>query len=181
MLWLFLTLILYAVPKWHSFVTENSIYLLLFRTIMCLPYYGIGILIARNEIRVVKIETLWLLLLLGIGSILIVCYAISNHDTTFYNLGVLMVSVGLFIMALRDRRVMPERIQQIASLGLGIYLWHPFVLVFLRFVEGKFYREYISGTTTLLVMVVEFFIALILSYFISLLLSRIRHIAFMAN
>ncbi len=123
--------------------------------VLALPYYVAGMWFAAhsNAIRALHRGYVITALVAGIASV-IYC-GVRWHIHTFYHPSTELLSIAVFIVALRVQKPPPRWVAQIGAYSLGIYLWHPVFLTGIRTLQGRYYREAVSPAITLGLMLLE--------------------------
>ena len=137
-------------------------------------YYTLGIWAANNVVRLQSQSRRHLQALLAVGLFACCAYGLGLRVSGFFNCGSLLLSCAVFCLFLQVTVPPPTWIARVGSLSLGIYLWHPFVLLLLRIAEGRLYREAVSPVVTFLVMALEIIGGMAGGYAIASALTRIR-------
>ena len=109
--------------------------------VLSLPYYLAGIWAARNADRLRRLP-LFPVVLCAAGGLAASCaYGVLLREHSFFNPGAELLSVAVFLWALRAKAGPPAVVGRIAALSLGLYLWHPLFLTAARFAEGRRAQE----------------------------------------
>lgn len=141
--------------------------------LMACPYYVAGIWFARNLERVRAFPQSVVLVGLFAGMSAVILYGIRWRLLTFYSPVAALYSVAVIIFVLRVQKSPPAWVTTIGAYSLGIYLWHPFFLTAFRVLQGRYYREAISPSITLGLMLLEIGVGLAGSLLTARLLARI--------
>ena len=138
------------------------------------PYYVLGIWAAAHTARLSAIPLRSLRVITACGFVACILYGALLRESSFFNPATLLVSSAVFCSALRTVTPPPAFVARMTMLSLGIYLWHPFVLLLLRVAQGRYYREAVSPLLTFVLMLGEIAGAVGGSYLIALALSKSR-------
>lgn len=138
-----------------------------------IPYYVGGIWAARHLSSLQAVSTTGKILAVSGGIALSVAYGVFLHERSYSNPGTALLAVALFVVAVSAHRKPPVLVRRIATLSLGIYLWHLLVLLAVRIAEGRYYREVVSPGVTLLLVLGEVAAGLFGGLAISELLARV--------
>jgi surface polysaccharide O-acyltransferase-like enzyme len=123
-------------------------------------YYITGIWVA-SHLAVLRRIPIWVkTLLMVIGSVAAALYGILLRERCRFNSGLEMLSLGLFLTALNHRTPPPPLARRIMSCSLGIYLWHPLILMLVHIPERKLLNRTLSGPQDLTWLLFDIVIAL---------------------
>lgn len=139
--------------------TDNPATVMAQHLLMAMPYYVAGIWFAGKAEAVRRLPGSVAFGALFVGLAASCWYGIALHERGFYNPGAEILSISVFVLALRAQRPAASVVAYIGSYSLGIYLWHPLFLTAVRIPQGRFYRAAISPGITFAIMLLEIVVA----------------------